>query len=166
MIVISRAGYDPDFALVLNRVLARTSPIDGRFETLFNDHPRWSTRVLRELKEYDQAEAIFTERWPDAATSPGGTAPPVVIIKSVSSSQDKQTRALLIPAHTAAKAQGSRVRGARGLRPSRCSRFIVTGGRPVSQEVVDGQSTNRCFWTAGSLQERAPRITQLQGFAD
>jgi hypothetical protein len=34
MIVKARASYDPDFALVLNCILARQSPTDGRFEAL------------------------------------------------------------------------------------------------------------------------------------
>ncbi len=98
MVIMARAGYNPDFALALNRVLTQELGDRTRYEAFFGTHPRWATRALRELKEYDEAEAEFSRLWPDASQSPGGTPPPVAIIKSLHSSQDKPSRSLVLTA--------------------------------------------------------------------
>jgi Zn-dependent protease with chaperone function len=98
MLIMARAGYHPDFALKLNRILSQNTGDASRFQAFFQNHPRMATRALRELKEYDQADQEFRQLWPDASQSPGGLPPPVAIIKSVSTSRDKPSKTLLLSA--------------------------------------------------------------------
>lgn len=98
MFIMARAGYHPDFALDLNRILTQEMGDIGKFRAFFETHPRMETRALRQLKEYDQAEAEFARFWQDASQSPGGVPPPIAIITSVGSSQDKPNKALYITA--------------------------------------------------------------------
>jgi Zn-dependent protease with chaperone function len=98
MLIMARAGYHPDFALALNRILSQNTGDVSKLQAFFQNHPRMATRALRELKEYDQADQEFRQLWPDASQSPGRLPPPVAIIKSVRTSQDKPSKMLLISA--------------------------------------------------------------------
>jgi len=89
MILMARAGYHPAFALELNQRLTQNLGDSTKFQAFFSDHPKMATRALRELAQYDQAEAEFSRLWPDASQSPGGVATPVATTSSFDASQDK-----------------------------------------------------------------------------
>jgi len=90
------AGYHPDFAINLFRILKSRSGEQSKFGALFSDHPRFITREEHIRKLYPEALARFKSMWPDAATSPGGRPPIIATLAKVSSKQDKTNNAVLL----------------------------------------------------------------------
>jgi Peptidase family M48 len=88
------AGYHPDFAINLFRVLKARTGERSKFAALFSDHPRFITREEHIRKLYPEAIARFRTLWPDAATSPGGPPPIIATVTKVSSKQDKSTKSV------------------------------------------------------------------------
>ena len=85
------AGYHPDFAINLFRLLKARTGERSKFAALFSDHPRFITREEHIRKLYPEAIARFRASWPDAAASPGGSPPIIATITKVTSKQDKST---------------------------------------------------------------------------
>jgi hypothetical protein len=77
--LMARAGFHPDYAFALHKKMEALFPDDSRLQAFFSSHPRWSTRDARLQKAYLEALQIFHSSYPDAASSPGGT-PPVVLL--------------------------------------------------------------------------------------
>jgi len=75
LLMMVEAGYHPDFAVNLIRILKSRVGDEAKAVTLFSDHPGFITgqEHIREL--YPQAGARFRSLWPDAAKSPGGLPP-------------------------------------------------------------------------------------------
>jgi Zn-dependent protease with chaperone function len=85
------AGYHPDFAINLFRLLKARTGEQSKFAALFSGHPRFITREEHIRKLSPEAIARFRALWPDAAASPGGPPPIVATITKVNSKQDKST---------------------------------------------------------------------------
>ncbi len=88
------AGYHPDFAINLFRLLKARTGEQSKFAALFSDHPRFITREEHIRKLYPEAIARFRSLWPDAATSPGGSPPIIATVTKVGSKQDKSTKSV------------------------------------------------------------------------
>lgn len=88
------AGYHPDFAINLFRLLKGRTGEQSKFAALFSDHPRFITREEHIRKLYPEAIARFRASWPDAAASPGGPPPIIATVTKVSSKQDKSTKSV------------------------------------------------------------------------
>ena len=89
LIMMVEAGYHPDFAVNLLRILKVRVGEESKPGTLFSDHPGFLTRQehIREL--YPEAVARFRSLWPDAARSPGGLPPIIATLTKVSAKEDK-----------------------------------------------------------------------------
>ena len=92
LLMMVEAGYHPDFAINLFRILKVRVGEESKLGTLFSDHPRFITRQehIREL--YPEAVARFRSLWPDAAKSPGGLPPILATLTKVSAKQDKPNK--------------------------------------------------------------------------
>jgi hypothetical protein len=86
------AGYHPDFAINLFRLLKARTGEQSKFAALFAGHPRFITREEHIRKLYPEAIARFRALWADAAASPGGQPPIIATVTKVSSKQDKTTK--------------------------------------------------------------------------
>jgi hypothetical protein len=71
------AGYHPDFAINLFRILKVRVGEESKLVKLFSDHPGFITGQEHILELYPEAVARFRSLWPDAAKSPGGL-PPII----------------------------------------------------------------------------------------
>ena len=96
MLMMVEAGYHPDFAINLFRILKGRVGDQSKFGALFSGHPRFITREEHIRKLYPEALARFRFLWPDAATSPGGSPPIIGTVVKVSSKKDKTTRTVLL----------------------------------------------------------------------
>jgi Zn-dependent protease with chaperone function len=90
------AGYHPDFAINLFRLLKARTGEQSKFAALFSNHPRFITREEHIRKLYPEAIARFRALWTDAAASPGGPPPIIAFITKVSSKQDKNTSSVTL----------------------------------------------------------------------
>jgi len=90
------AGYHPDFALNLFRLLKARTGEQSKFGALFSDHPRFITREEHIRQLYPEAMARFQALWPDAAASPGGSPPIIATVTKVSSKQEKSTKSVSV----------------------------------------------------------------------
>jgi Peptidase family M48 len=88
------AGYHPDFAINLFRLLKARTGEQSKFAALFAEHPRFITREEHIRKLYPEAIARFRSLWPDAAASPGGSPPIIATVTKGSSKQDKSTNSV------------------------------------------------------------------------
>jgi hypothetical protein len=80
MMLMARAGYHPDSLFVLHHLLRTAHGEQPGAVAFFGSHPRWETREQRLNQALPESTASFTQAWPDAATSPGGEAPMVVLL--------------------------------------------------------------------------------------
>ncbi len=80
MMLMARAGYHPDSLLVLHHLLRAAHGEQPGAVAFFGSHPQWKTREQRLEQIQPDALAAFEQKWPDAATSPGGPAPLVVFL--------------------------------------------------------------------------------------
>jgi peptidase M48-like protein len=71
------AGYHPDFAINLFRILKVRVGEESKLVKLFSDHPGFITGQEHILELYPEAVARFRSLWPDAAKSPGGLPPTI-----------------------------------------------------------------------------------------
>ncbi|HEU4511345.1 MAG TPA: M48 family metalloprotease [Pyrinomonadaceae bacterium] len=94
LLMMVEAGYHPDFAINLFRLLKARTGERSKFAALFSDHPRFITREEHIRKLYPEAISRFRALWPDAATSPGGSPPIIATVTKVSSKQDKSTNSV------------------------------------------------------------------------
>ena len=88
------AGYHPDFAIELFRLLKARTGERSKFAALFSDHPRFITREEHIRKLYPEAIARFRSMWPDPATSPGGRPPIIATVTKVTSKKDKNSNSV------------------------------------------------------------------------
>jgi len=111
MMLMAEAGYHPEYALRLDRWFSGSLFDTPRLAEFFAAHPRWQEREERARKDYDVALAVFNSRWPDAAKSPGGIAPPIGKLGPVTAEQSPDRAELLINVpFSASKAEGARMR--------------------------------------------------------
>jgi hypothetical protein len=88
MLLMAAAGFHPDYAIAFDRRIrfyVRDQPRLGRF---LLTHPRWEDREAQNADTARVALAIFRARWPNAAESPGGNAPPLGLIEAVKAAVD------------------------------------------------------------------------------
>jgi len=90
MLLMARAGYHPDFAFALHKMMASNMGDQGKFAAFFSDHPRWATRDQRSQKAFDKALSVYNQMWPDPSESPGGPPPTVAFMGKPNSEEDKQ----------------------------------------------------------------------------
>jgi Peptidase family M48 len=74
MMLMAAAGYNPEYVLTLDRWMIGSVADPPRLTEFLDSHPRWKEREVRTRQEIAPARAIFNQRWPDAAKSPGGIA--------------------------------------------------------------------------------------------
>ncbi len=111
MMLMAEAGYHPEYALTLERWFSRSFYDTPRLTSLFATHPRWQDREERARQSYDVALSIFDSRWPDAAQSPGGIAPPVGKLGTISTRQGREDQELFIDVpFSVSKAEGALLR--------------------------------------------------------
>ncbi len=107
MMLMAEAGYHPEYALTLDRWFSGSMFDTSRSFAFLANHPTWQNRSERAQRSYELALAVFNSRWPDAAQSPGGIAPPVGKLGSVTVDQSPDARELLIRVpFSASKAEG------------------------------------------------------------
>ncbi len=111
MVLMAEAGYHPEYALMLDRWFSGSLFDPRSLAGLFATHPRWHDREEHARQSYDMALAIFNSRWPDAARSPGGIAPPVGKLGSVTAQESTDHRELVIKVPVnVARAEGAQLR--------------------------------------------------------
>jgi putative metalloprotease len=95
LLMMVEAGYHPDFAVNLIRILKLRVGDESKVVTLFSDHPGFITGQAHIRELYPQAVARFQSLWPDAEKSPGGL-PPVVdtLLKASATEKKLQTKTL------------------------------------------------------------------------
>jgi Peptidase family M48 len=76
LMLMAEAGYQPGYAVILEKRLLFGLGSEPKLITVFSHHPRLESREERTLKFSYIAMDIFRSRWPDAAKSPGGNLPP------------------------------------------------------------------------------------------
>jgi hypothetical protein len=148
MMLMAEAGYHPEYALTLDRWFSGSFYDPTRLTALMATHPRWEEREERAQKDYDLALAIFTSRWPDAAKSPGGIAPPVGKLGAVTVQQSPDDTELLINVpFSASKAEGAPMRvvavivAGRALAQSKDARFRAPDGSLELNESFPGAAS-------------------------
>jgi hypothetical protein len=111
MMLMAEAGFHPEYALTLDRWFRGSLFDTPKAAELLATHPRWQEREEHSQKDYDVALAIFNSRWPDAAKSPGGIAPPIGKLGAVRVEQSPDRAELLINVpFSASKAEGAPMR--------------------------------------------------------
>ena len=98
MFMMAEAGYHPDFALTCYRRIAFKVGDQSKASAFFASHPRWETREQRALKAYEDALAIFSSRWPDVDSSPGGRPPLIASLSNIVVEKDSKNRMATIKA--------------------------------------------------------------------
>jgi hypothetical protein len=148
MMLMAEAGYHPEYALTLDRWFSGSFYDPPRLSALIATHPRWEEREERSQKDYDVALAIFTSRWPDAAKSPGGIAPPIGKLGPVAAQQSADHAELLIQVpFRVSKAEGAPMRVAavlvagRALVQSKDARFRAPDGSLELNESFPGSAS-------------------------
>jgi Peptidase family M48 len=94
LFLMAEAGFHPDFAVALDRLMLSALGDQTKYSVFLLSHPLWSSRERETLRVKGIALAIFNQRWPDSAKSPGGEAPPIGKIKSVSVARDPKNDSL------------------------------------------------------------------------
>jgi hypothetical protein len=87
LFLMAEAGFHPDFSVALDRLMRAALGDESKYSTFLLNHPLWSSREEETLRVKNIALAIFNQRWPDAAKSPGGEAPPIGRIRAVTVDQ-------------------------------------------------------------------------------
>jgi len=91
LLLMAEAGFHPDFAIALDRRLRSTTGDQSKYSEFFLNHPLWANREQQTVRAEGIALTIFNHRWPDPDRSPGGAAPPLGRIVSVTMSQEPGT---------------------------------------------------------------------------
>jgi hypothetical protein len=148
MMLMAEAGYHPEYAITLDRWFSGSFYDPTRLTALMATHPRWEEREEHAQKDYDLALEIFTSRWPDAAKSPGGIAPPVGKLGAVTVQQSPDDTELLINVpFSASKAEGTPMRvvavivAGRALAQSKDARFRAPDGSLELNESFPGAAS-------------------------
>lgn len=92
LLMMVDAGFHPDFAINLFRIMKARTGEQSKFSALFSDHPRFITREEHMRKLYPEAIARFQSLWPDTENSPGGSPPIISTVTKVSSKGDRTTK--------------------------------------------------------------------------
>jgi Peptidase family M48 len=77
LMLMARAGYDPDFVPALYHLLHALSATT-KSRSPFAMHPSWEERDLQLVETYTAALIEFEHHWPDRYASPGGN-PPILV---------------------------------------------------------------------------------------
>lgn len=90
LLLMAAAGFHPDYAIAFDRRIQFFLGDHPSYDEFLLGHPRWEEREEANTKTEPVALAIFHARWPDAAQSPGGKAPPLGVIEAVESHADPE----------------------------------------------------------------------------
>ena len=90
LLIAAEAGYHPDYAVLATRHLRLETGESSKFAAFFQGHPRWTTREQRAEGIRDKALAIFNAKWPDAASSPGGKPPALIVVDEWKTQKGKE----------------------------------------------------------------------------
>lgn len=96
MLLMADAGFHPDFAIALDRLMRSALGDQTQFSEFLLSHPLWSNREQRTVQVEGVALAIFQHRWPNALQSPGGLPPPIGRIDAVTVNHDGQPGMLVL----------------------------------------------------------------------
>jgi len=96
LMMMAEAGYHPDFAVTLQRRMAKRVGDQSKFAAFFSSHPRWETREQRTVRAYQNALRVFAARWPAAEDSPGGRPPAIATLGKISVSRKDKAKILEI----------------------------------------------------------------------
>jgi hypothetical protein len=148
MMLMAQAGYHPEYALTLDRWFNGSFYDPTRLTAVFATHPRWQDREQRARQSYDEALSIFNSRWPNAAQSPGGIAPPVGKLGTVTVQKSPDGAELLINVpFSVSKAEGAPMRVAavfvagRALVQSKDPKFRAPDGSLELNESFPGATS-------------------------
>ncbi len=98
VLLMAAAGFHPDFAIALDRSMRSTLGDQSKYSEFLLTHPLWLDREEETMRQEKVALTIFDHLWPDPKRSPGGPAPPIGAIQSVTASADPKGRTLLLSA--------------------------------------------------------------------
>jgi hypothetical protein len=90
LFLMAEAGFHPDFAVALDRFMRAALGDQTKYSIFLLNHPLWSSREEEALRAGKIALAILGQRWPDLSRSPGGDAPPIGKIQSVTVTRDSR----------------------------------------------------------------------------
>jgi len=96
MLLMSSAGFHPDFAIALDRRMLSTIGEETRSSEFLLSHPIWSNRQQQNERDESVPLAIFNALWPDASRSPGGPPPPFGKVQSVTVADDPKAGMLVL----------------------------------------------------------------------
>ena len=90
LMLMSRAGYHPDFVPALHHMLHARGGSDNA--SIYDMHPCWEERDQELSRAYTEASIDFEHRWPEWYATPGGNPPVVVFadqpsVKKIASQQ-------------------------------------------------------------------------------
>jgi Peptidase family M48 len=123
LLLMAEAGFHPDFSVALDRVMRSALGDETKYSEFLLSHPLWSEREHATERAEGIALAIFNHAWPEAAHSPGGEAPPIGKIQSVTVSQDAQGRGVRLQIRFALRNAGTR--------PARIAAVLLNKNRKV-----------------------------------
>ncbi|HEV2176297.1 MAG TPA: M48 family metallopeptidase [Terriglobia bacterium] len=148
LMLMAEAGYHPDYALRLDRWMVGSQGDTAPLVGFLAAHPPWHDREEQAQKSKDMALAIFNSRWPHAAQSPGGLAPPDGKLGSITVGESVDQRELTIHVPvTVRKATGVDLRVAvaflagRTRVPSKLPEFRAPDGSLALNFSFDGQAS-------------------------
>ena len=144
LMMMAEAGFQPGFAVVLDRRMSFGLGDPPQFIAAFSNHPRWQTREHNAEEAYGFAMAVFSHYWPNEEKSPGGHLPPYGTFGRMKVEPEASgTLVFRVPFHVQ-HAEGMRVRVAvvfvkDGKRVgSRDSKFRAPDGSFVANSFVPG----------------------------
>ena len=146
--LMAEAGFHPDFAVALDRIMRSAVGDQARYSELLLSHPLWSDRELATERRERFALAIYNHVWPDAARSPGGKAPPIGNIQSVTVNAETGNSGLALDIKF-------NLRNA-GTRPARIAAVLLEKNRKVRAARAEYRAPD------GSLTLNVP-LTHLAG---
>lgn len=88
LFLMAEAGFHPDFGVALDRLMRSALRDQTKYSVFLLNHPLWSSREEETLRLKKIALVILSWRWPDVSLSPGGAAPPIGKIQSVTVAEE------------------------------------------------------------------------------
>jgi len=98
VLLMAEAGFHPDFAVALDRSMRSLLGDQSRYSEFLLSHPLWLEREEETMRQQRVALTLFKHFWPDPGRSPGGVAPPIGAIQSVTVITDSKDRTLVFNA--------------------------------------------------------------------
>jgi Peptidase family M48 len=98
VLLMAEAGFHPDYAVALDRSMRSTLGDQTKYSEFLLSHPPWLEREEQTVRQQSVALTLFNHLWPDPTKSPGGAAPAVGSVLSVTAAADPQAHALVLKA--------------------------------------------------------------------